>query len=117
MKYTIGDEASRRRILDVIGRLGKGVWTVEVKRYQKTRSLAQNERWQAITRLIAIETGESHERVKQQLKFRFGFYEMTEVQGVKLAVLRSTTKATTAELADLMEQAEAFAATELGISP
>lgn len=91
------------------------VWRISITPYKAKRSLEQNDRWQALTREIARETGDDHESVKRDLKLKFGFYEEIERDGQKYLVLKSTTKADVGEMSELMEQAEAFAARELGV--
>jgi hypothetical protein len=113
MRYILRDEDSRTRLKTLIDSLADKAWDIEIKPYRSRRSLPQNRRWQVLTKMIADETGESHEKTKNDLKIKFGFYDPV---GDGFVVLKSTSTATTAEMANLMQQVEAFAATELGIS-
>lgn len=91
------------------------VWRITVTPYKVRRSGEQNDRWQAITREIAMETGDDHESVKRDLKIKFGFFQEFERDGVIYRELKSTRNANVEEMSVLMDQVEAFAATELGM--
>lgn len=77
--------------------------------------MPQNARWQVLAKAIADETGDDPESVKRDLKVKFGFYERADVNGEAVLILKSTKGADVAEMNELMERAEAFAAQELGV--
>ena len=89
-------------------------WQVEIKPYRRNRSLEQNALWHKHIQIIASETGNDFDAVKDYLKRRFMAPKVKEAFGEVIEV-RETRKANVAEMTELMDKTAAFAAQELGI--
>ena len=73
------------------------------------RSVPANNRFHAIIGEIASATGEDFQSVKYELKYRFGYYYIIEIDGKPITVLESTAKMNKKKFAEFMQQIEAFA--------
>lgn len=89
-------------------------WQVEVKPYKRNRSLEQNALFHKWVQIIASETGNDFDAVKEYLKRRFMAPKVKEAFGEVIEVWE-TRKANVAEMSDLMNKTEAWAASDLEI--
>jgi len=89
---------------------------VTIKPYRKKRSLSQNAYLHMILGIIADETGNSIEDVKEAYRDMFLGKVAVSLGGEERIVGRSTTKLNTQEMNDLLDKIRAHAATELGIN-
>ena len=112
----IRDEKSRQIALDFIAGLNLDKeWDVTVERHKDKRSLSQNallHRWFGI---IADETGNTRDDIKEAYRDMFLDKVPVQIGGKECLVGRSTTKLSTAEMAEFMDKVQAHAASELGI--
>ena len=74
-----------------------------------SRSVPANNRFHAIVGEIAKFTGEDFQSVKDELKYRFGYYYTIEIDGKQITVLESTAKMGKKKFAEFMKQIESFA--------
>lgn len=109
-----------RHVIDLLTRLPlDGTKCVEIKDFKKKRSLDQNSLLHKWLTVIADETGNSLEAVKDEMKRKFlgvVMREFTYPNGkvAMLPSLRSTTELNTKEMTTFLNQIEALAS-EFGI--
>ena len=76
---------------------------IEVKPFKKSRTDQQNRYFWALCGLIADETGQDKEDIKDQLMHAMGHYRQKVVNGKPITVFRSTTTLTRDEFGELIE--------------
>ena len=74
-----------------------------------SRSVPANNRFHAIIGEIASATGEDFQNVKDELKYRFGYYYEREINGQVVTVFESTSRMGKKKFAEFMEKIESFA--------
>lgn len=91
--------------------------SVTVKPYRRKRTMAQHRTWfwrlQALAEFLGTSSGHSVEEMHELLKMRFCPVKPMNVMGYTIAV-RSTKALDVAEMADMITQAEVWAAEEFG---
>ena len=90
-------------------------WQIEVKPYHATRTLSQNALLHKWLGIIASETGNDLDDIKDIMKQRFLPPIFVDVGGEEFETRRSTAKLTTVEMSEFMERILAFASSDLGI--
>jgi len=114
--HTIRTEGQRQQVLDFIARLDLSKpWSVGVKRKTKSRSPSQNNLMHKWFGIIAAETGNSIEGVKDFYRKEFLGQVIVEMGDKEHEVGRSTTTLSTAEMSAFMDQILGHATGELGI--
>lgn len=73
------------------------------------RSIPANNRLHAIIGLIAEHTGEDFQCVKDELKYRFGYYTQRVIDEEVVTVLESTSRMGKKRFNESMEKIESFA--------
>lgn len=113
--FLIDSEPRRQQAIERIQALDiSRPWRVEIKRWQKRRSLNQNSLYHMWVGTIAQETGNDHEAVHEALKSMFCPLTVIELGG-EMRTVRSTALLNTELMWQYMEQVHAYAATDLGI--
>lgn len=112
-----GDPDDKRKMLAsfILGLSPEKDWQITVEPYRKKRSLNQNAYLHMILGVIANETGNSIEDVKEFYKYQYLGTKPILVGEIDCFVSRSTTELSTKEMADFTEKIIAHAQTELGI--
>ena len=115
-KLFVRDDDIRQRALDFIAGLDLDKpWELTVKRHVKKRSLEQNNLYHQWVGVIAGETGHSHDEVHEWLKAEYLAPRMVEINGKTQQWRPTTTKLTTKEMSEFMDQVYVFATTQLGL--
>lgn len=91
-------------------------WQISITTAKSKRSLEQNDRFHAIVAAIADFTGNDPRQLKEWAKAEFGPYASITIEGKQYDVVRSSSTYTTAEMTEMMDRLEAWAATELGVA-
>ena len=85
-------------------------WHVTVSNAQVSRSLQQNERlWQLYTS-VGNHLGIEKDKIHELMGYKFLRYQ-TEIAGMPVEVIKSTTKLTTSEMTEYQHQIEIFSQT------
>jgi hypothetical protein len=115
-KLIVRDDAIRQRALDFIADLDLDKpWEITVKRHVKKRSLEQNNLYHQWVGAIAGETGHSHDEVHEWLKAEYLAPRMVEINGKTQHWRPTTTKLTTKEMGEFMDQVYVFGTSQLGL--
>jgi len=115
-KLIVRDEDIRQRALDFIAGLDLDKpWELTVKPYVKKRSLEQNNLYHQWVGAIAGETGHSHDEVHEWLKAEYLAPRMVEINGKTQQWRPTTTKLTTKEMSEFMDQVYVFGTSQLGL--
>ena len=115
-KLIIRDDDIRQRALDFIAGLDLDTpWELTVKRHVKKRSLEQNNLYHQWVGVIAGETGHSHDEVHEWLKAEYLAPRMVEINGKTQQWRPTTTKLTTKEMGEFMDQVYVFGTSQLGL--
>jgi hypothetical protein len=111
------NKAELDRAAEMIGNLAPDkAWRVTVGRYHNRRSLDQNARFHAIIAAVATETGNDPSFLKEWVKAEFGPKITGEVDGRQVTLPKPSRQYDTAEMSEVMDRLEAWAATEFGVS-
>ena len=115
-KLIIRDDDIRQRALDFIAGLDLDTpWELTVKRHVKKRSLEQNNLYHQWVGVIAGETGHSHDEVHEWLKAEYLAPRMVEINGKTQQWRPTTTKLTTKDMGEFMDQVYVFGTSQLGL--
>ena len=115
MFYVLTDEPRRAGAVEFIRSLNLGVkWSVEIKRYVKNRSKAQNRTYWMWLNVISDYNGDKPEDLHDLFKVKFLGIEQKMVMGENLMTPKSTSDLTTDEFAEYMVKVAALAGS-LGI--
>lgn len=116
MKFRLQSSEDREAIQEYLGRLSveKG-YDVTIVKHKAKRSDDQNALYWVWVTLVAKETGNDSETIHKTLARKFLGFDTYEVLGEKIAKVRSTTKLSTEEFTNYLNQVEAFVTTELDI--
>ncbi len=79
---------------------------IEVKPFKKSRTLEQNSYFWMLCGLVADETGQDKEDIKDQLMHAMGHYRQKVVNGKPITVFRSTTTLSREEFGELIGAAQ-----------
>jgi hypothetical protein len=116
-KHLIRDEHGRHAILTLIGCLtlsGK-VWQITVQPYTKKRSLSQNALLHTWFGLVAEETGNRVDEVKEAYRGMFLPQVVVDFGDREILIGTSTTRLSTEEFSAFLDCVYAHATQELGI--
>ena len=103
-------------LLHIISELDcDGKTTVEIKKTESMRSLAQNNLYRMWVTLIANEVGHTHNEIHEFLSKKFIPIEAVNILGQLVEVRKSTKQLLVGEFSTLLEHVEAWAG-EYGIS-
>jgi len=91
------------------------LWEVVIRPYKTPRTLDQNALIHKWLTVIATETGNDMEDVKEALKAKFLPPRFVEIDGETFEVRRSTAKLNVAEMSEFCTRIQAWAASELGL--
>lgn len=109
-------ETQRQFALSTIQKLNVDkLWEVVIRPYRKPRTLDQNALIHSWFTLIARETGNDMDDVKEALKAKFLPPRFVEIDGETIETRRSTAKLDTKEMSEFCNRLQAWAAAELGI--
>jgi len=109
-EIVIHTDAERERAIEFIRVLAPGKkWKVTISQYRKQRSLGQNALWHKWFGIIADETGDTAESVKEDMIDRFSPRIENKLQAGRMRPKR-THEFTTAEGAEFTERVYALAA-------
>jgi len=85
-------------------------WRVTVVEAKANRSLEQNERLWELYTSIGNHLGIEKDKIHELMGYKFLRYQ-SEIAGMPVELIKSTTKLTTKEMAEYQEQVEFFAST------
>jgi len=91
------------------------VWQVSVKPWQPQRSVEANRRLWALHQLAAEKTGHSVDELHEFMKYKFLPHAYVKVGKQTIEVPGRSSKLTSKEFRDFMDQVEAFYISELGV--
>lgn len=115
--HFLNNEIRRSEIIGTIQNLDLSrPWIIEVKRYRKNRTLGQNALFHKWLSMIAEETGNDKDDIKEYYREKFIPKTTRTIAGEVVLVNRSTSSLNTAEMAALMEKIHAHAATFFSIA-
>ena len=117
MIIILRSERQRQYAIDSILKLNaEKPWEVVIRPYRKPRTLGQNALIHGWFAVIARETGNDPDDVKEALKIKFLPRRYVEIDGETVEVRRSTAKLTTGEMTEFCDRLQAWAASELAIT-
>lgn len=115
-EIVIRGRTQRDYAIDLINKLSPDkIWAVTVSPYRKKRSLDQNALIHSWFAIIARETGNDPDDVKEALKSMFLPPRYVEMEGKTVEVRRATSKLDTKDMAEFCSRVQAWAAQEFGI--
>lgn len=115
MLFVLIDEPRRQDCISFIKALTLTTkQSVEIKKYKKNRSLAQNRTYWLWLGIIGEFNGDSPEDLHELFKLRFLGHEEKTIMGESVTLVRSTAKLTTLEFGEYLVKVEMLAK-QLGI--
>lgn len=112
----VRDETLRDRAIDLIGKLDLSKpWRITVERYRRKRTLGQNALLHRYFGIIARETGNSPEDIKEAYRDMFLPKVPVRIGDEERLIGQSTTKLDTKQMSELVDKVYHHAASELGI--
>lgn len=116
MDFVVRDSSEREAIADYLRSLPNGKpYDVSIKLHREKRSNPQNAWYWTIVGIVARETQNDKEAIHKFFAKKFIGYDVKEIGGEKVAIVRSTTALNTEEFSTFLSQVESFCAGELGI--
>lgn len=110
MFFILVDQKRRENCIAFIGALDIGTrFSVEIKKYQKNRSRAQNRLYWSYLNAIGDFNGDSAEDLHELFKAKFLGYFKKKVMGEEIMALKSTTDLSTVEFGMYLAKVEAVA--------
>lgn len=97
-------------------RLKNGTYTVKIERVKKRRTTDQNSLYWMWLQCIADETGNTTDDLHEWFKRKLLVPRVVEIGGEKMEIAPSTTTLDTAQMTEYMNNVQAWAASELGIT-
>jgi hypothetical protein len=91
------------------------IFQVEIKPWKNPRTLDQNALFHGWCKILSDEFGSDFEDTKEALKHKFLPPRYVEMDGETIEVRRSTAKLSAAEMWDLCNRIQAWAASDFGI--
>lgn len=115
--FVLRDARILNNCVGFLGRIigGSETYEVVIRPWKKKRSNPQNNLYWKWLSLIAKDTGHTSEQLHEVFKLELLPREFITVAGIERETRKSTTKLTTAEFTEYLEQIAAFAARELGM--
>lgn len=116
MRYVARGREQLQRVASLVAGLNADKpWTITVTEYHARRSLEQNDRFHAIIAAVANQTGNDPSSLKAWAKSEFGPRVSVEIGDRIVSVPKSSADFTVAEMGEVMDRFEAWAASELGV--
>lgn len=116
MDFLVTDITEREAICDYLRGLPEGKsYDVSVKLHRGKRTSPQNAWYWTIVGIVSRETDNTKDVIHRFFKKEFLGYDIKEIGGKRIAIVRSSSSLTTEEFTEYLNNVEAFAATELGI--
>lgn len=117
MHYVIQSKQTKDNCLSAIQSLPDGKYRVEVKKWKKDRSKAQNRLYWMWMTIISDHTGYIKEELHTTFRDKYLGYEIKKtVRNKEIKYLRSTTDLDTKEFTDYLNVIELFTNTEIEIN-
>jgi hypothetical protein len=114
--FHVIDVKSRARIAGLILKLNPDQeWDITIRKHVKLRTLKQNARLHLIFTLVAQETGNTIDDVKDGYKALFTKAKVVKLGKRRLMVYPQTSKMNVAQLNDFMTQCEEHAISNFGV--
>lgn len=115
-EFIIRDEQIRERAINLIRGLDiSNLWQVEVTRHRKKRTLSQNALLHKWFNIIADETGNDQDAVKDAFRDMYLDKVPVTIGDEERLIGRSTTTLNTAEMTEFMNKILAYANSQLAI--
>ena len=116
MDFVVKDRSEREAICDYLQGLPEGkAYDVCIKLHREKRSNPQNAWYWTIVGIVAKETMNDKEAIHKFFARKFIGYDVKEVGGERIAIVRSTSSLNTEDFSTFLSQVEAFCANDLGI--
>lgn len=119
MKFTLNSSTAKEACLKKITEINLGdkpVQTVEIKDFKKNRSSQQNRYYFGIVLpLLADNYGDAKTDFHEFLKRKFLMPRIVEIDGMRFEIMPSTSKLSTVDFNEFVEQVCRFASEEMGI--
>ena len=114
--FVIKDAVSRSKIAGAILKLdARAEWDITIKRHIRRRTLKQNSRLHLLFSLVASETGNDIEDVKDGYKALFLPPKIVDMGSKLMLIYPHTSKMNTAQLNEFMTRVEVHAIENFGI--
>lgn len=116
MDFLVKDITEREAICDYLRGLPEGKsYDVSVKLHRGKRTSPQNAWYWTIVGIVSRETDNTKDVIHRFFKKEFLGYDIKEIGGKRIAIVRSSSSLTTEEFSEYLGKVEAFVAQELGI--
>ena len=115
MDFRVSNRTEREVLIEYLSCLPDKVFDVSVRLHREKRSNPQNAWYWTIVGLVAKETGNDKETIHKFFAKKFLGYDVKEIGGEKIAVIKSTTSLGTDEFSEFLYEVEGFCANDLGI--
>lgn len=110
MFYVLTDTARRDHCIGFIRALNPEIkWSVDIKKFVKSRSRAQNRTYWSWLNVLADHTGYDAEELHEVFKMKFLGSKEKIIMGEKVRITNSTTDLTTKEFSDYLGKVEIVA--------
>lgn len=114
--FVIKDTFTRSKIAGAILKLdARAEWDITIRRHIKKRTLKQNSRLHMIFSMVASETGNDIEDVKEGYKALFLQPKIVDLSTKRMLIYPRTSKMNVAQLNEFMTRVEAHAIENFGI--
>jgi len=113
--YNAGDAESHKKLGRELALLDKAEYVITVKKNRAVRSLSQNKYYHAILKIIAIDTGHTHEELHEICKKKFNGKAITFPKGGMEIVGQSTSDLDTGEFTGYINRVKQWAIDEFEI--
>ncbi len=107
MYFRTSNPNAINQAIDCIRKL-TGVWEISITKYKKNRSLQQSRLYWLWLNVIAEETGNNADDLHEIFKFKFLGSETVTAFGYKIERPKSTTKLTTVEFTNYLDEIDAL---------
>lgn len=109
MYFVIKEHKHKQHAIDFINKAEFYPVLVDVSKYKKNRSQAQNRlMWKWLT-IIGDHLGYDKEDLHDELRLKLGYYRIVESEGKPVTILKESKKFNTKEMQDYMDKIEALA--------
>lgn len=96
--------------------IANGTYEVTISRVRKRRTTDQNSLYWMWLKCVADETGNTTDDIHEYCKRKFLVPRVIEIAGERLEIAPSTTKIDTAQMTEYLNNVQAWASSELGIT-
>ena len=116
-KHVVKGMDQLRQVATLIASLNPNKrWAVSISEHRERRSLEQNDRFHALIASVATETGNDPGAVKEFAKQEWGPKLSLTIDGVVRTVPKPSRAYNVAEMSEVMDRFEAWAAIEYGLT-